>query len=207
MTDSSEERDAPRYKVGKVIERYSLDGMGSELEARWLGDGRDSHSLRELATYFNEEVVRSAIADTDRREVSGDVENLYQVLTDDDVSRAEQTRVRKELERDGIDVEQLEQDFVTHQAVHTYLTKGREVAKETEPEDRLDNARQTINRLRSRLIAVSETTLDSLRQAGAITLGSYDIFVEISVHCTDCGTHKNFFEVLTDRGCECSDQE
>ena len=207
MTDSSNENGAPRYKVGKVIERYSLDSMGSEREARWLGDGTDSHSLRELAAYFNEEVVRAAIAGTDRREVSSDIETLYHVLSGEDVSRAEQTRVRKELERDGIDVEQLEQDFVTHQAIHTYLTKGRAVQKETEPEDRLDNARQTINRLRSRLIAVSETTLDSLRQADAITLGSYDIFVEISVHCTDCGTHKNLFELLTDRGCDCPEQE
>lgn len=204
MTESSKGDDVPRYKVGKVIDRYSLDGLGDELEARWIGRQGEASSLRDLAEYFNTEVFRSALANTDHHQFGTEIDSLYHLLTDDDVSRGEQTRVRKTLERDGIDVEQLLRDFVTHQAIHTYLTKGRGVEKPTETGDRLDSARQTINRLRSRLVAVTDTTLTNLRETDVITLGAFDVFVEISVHCNDCGTHKNLLQLLTDRGCDCS---
>lgn len=201
MTDSS--NNDPRYKVGKVIERHSLDGMGHELESYWAGDAEISYSLRELADYFNRELLRSVLTDRTRQNISSDVETTYRLLTGDDVSRGDEIRVRKELERDGIDVEQLEQDFVTHQAIHTYLTKGRGVTREVETGDRIENARGTLDRLRSRLIAVTETTLTNLSETGPISLGSFDIFVDIHVHCADCGTHSSLSELLDDRGCDC----
>lgn len=201
MTESS--GDTPRYKVGKIIERYSLEGMGSDLESRWSSGGSESYSLRELADYFNKEVLRSALADGERQQISSDIETTYQLLTGDEVSRGDSIRVQKGLERSGVDVAQLTEDFVTHQAIHTYLTKGRGVTKEVETGDRLQSARETINRLRSRLIAVTETTLSNLSKTEIITLGSFDIFIEINVHCTDCGTHSSISELLTDQGCEC----
>lgn len=203
MTTSADANSEPRYKVGKVIDQYSLTGMGDELEARWTGDLPDSYSLRELAEYFNKEVLRVVLAGTDHQQFSGGIAHIYRLLTDDDVSSGDRTRIRNALERDGIDIEALTQDFVTHQAIHTYLTKGRNVQKEEETRDRVANTRGTINRLRSRLIAVSETTLTQLRESGKITLGDFDVLVDISVHCTDCETHRNLFELLTDRGCEC----
>lgn len=193
--------DEPRYKVGKVIQRYGLDGLGAELEARWLGENDESASLRELATDFNKAVLRSVVADS--RQFGGDIDHLYARLTGEDVSRGEQTRLRKRLERDGIDIEQVEADFVTHQAIHTYLTEGRNVRRDTEPDDPVASGRETIDRLRGRLVAVSETTLSTLRDGGAITLGSFDVLTEVTVHCTDCETHKPIRELLADRGCDC----
>lgn len=203
MADSSDSDGTSRYKIGKGIDRYSLNGMGRELEEYWVDDGRDSYSLRELAEYFNKEMLRSALAGTAQHRLSGDIETIYLALTDEDVSRGEQTHVQKTLERDGVDVEQLQRDFVTHQAVYTYLTKGRGVEKRTETGDRIESARQTINGLRGRLIAVVETTLSNLTETGTLTLGSFDIFVNIHVHCTDCGVHKNLSNLLDDGGCEC----
>jgi hypothetical protein len=148
-------------------------------------------------------VLRAALADTDHQQFSGGIDHIYRLLTDDEVSSGDRTRIRNALERDGIDVDTVKQDFVTHQAIHTYLTKGRDVRKEQEAPNRVEKARETINRLRSRLIAVTETTLTQLRESGAVDLGDFDVLVDISIHCTDCETHMNLFEVLTDRGCEC----
>ena len=203
MEDTANSDGGSRYKVGKVIDRYSLDGMGTELESDWVGDSGESHSLRELADSFNKEVLRSALAGTEQQRFSGDLETIYHALTDEGVSRGERTRVQKTLERDGVDVEQVQQDFVTHQAIHTYLTKGRGVEKDVETGDPIETARETINRLRGRLIAVAETTLSNLANTGALTLGSFDVFVDVTVHCTECGTHTNLFELLSDGGCEC----
>ena len=207
MADASDPNGSPRYKVGKVIDRYSLDGMGQQLEEYWLDDGTDAYSLRELADYFNKEVLRSVLAGTSQQRFSGDLEAIYRALTDDDVSRGEQTRVRKTLERDSVDVDQLQNDFVTHQAIHTYLTKGRGVEKGTETGDRIESAKQAINGLRGRLVAVVETTLSNLRETDTITLGSVDVLVKINVHCTDCGTHKTLTALLNDGGCECESEQ
>jgi len=207
MTRSSESDDTPRYKVGKVIERYSLDGLGDELEARWIGDRAGSASLRELAVYFNTQVLHSVLTESRLQQSSRDVETIYEVLTGNDVSRGERTRIEKTLERDGIDVDRLQQDFVSHQAIHTYLTNERGVQKPDEPTDQIESGRQTINRLRSRLVAVAETTLSSLRDTGRLSLGTFDILVEVNVHCTDCQTHKSISELLSDRGCECGETE
>ena len=51
----------------------------------------------------------------------GEIENMYRLLTDDDVSSAESTRIKRRLERDGVDVETLLSDFVTYEAIGTYL--------------------------------------------------------------------------------------
>ena len=204
MTDNKTPNDEPRYKVQKVIQQYDLNSMGTELESRWLGEGTESSSLRDLAAYFNCEVLKSALNDTERPQFNGGVKNIYRLLTDDNVSRGEQIRVQKSLEREDINVERLTDDFVTHQAIHTYLTKGRDVEKSESTGDRLKSARKTIHRLRSRLIAVSETTLSNLRETNVITLGSFDVFVNISVHCTDCGSHMSISELFNNHGCECN---
>lgn len=194
-----------RYKVGKLIERYSLEGMARELETRWTGTDGDSESLRDLARYFNKELLRTALAETDQSDHGRDIETIYNKLTDDAVSRGERTRTEKRLAQLGVDVETLTEDFVTHQAIHTFLRNGRNVTKDTTNEDQLQTGRQTINRLQSRLVAVSETTLSRLRDAEIITLGSFKILVNITVQCTDCGTHMNISELLSNGGCDCKE--
>lgn len=202
MTESADSNTEPRFKVGEVMDRYSLAGIGDQLEARWTGDYPESYSLRELAAYFNKEVLRVALTDTDHQ-FSGGIDHIYRLLTDDDVSSGDRTRLRNTLERDGLDVDNVKQNFVTHQAIHTYLTNGRGVQKDDRTPNRVENARETINRLQSRLIAVSETTLTQLRKSGFISLGEFDVLVDISIHCADCETHKNVFELVAARGCEC----
>jgi hypothetical protein len=200
--------DTQKYKVGKVIQRHSMDGMADELENRWTGENGEARSLRDLATYFNRELLKSVLAKNDKRYRRRDVAHIFESLTEDDVSPGERTRVRKQLERDGIDVEALEQEFVTHQAIHTFLTQGRGVTKDTEPGgDRLGRAKQTINSLRNRVIAVTETTITQLSKAEILTIGSFDIFVDLTVHCADCGTSISVSELFESKGCECTEME
>ncbi|WP_254533259.1 rod-determining factor RdfA [Natrinema gelatinilyticum] len=202
MSDSVSNTDR-RYKVGKVIDSYALDGIAAELEERWLGDGRESQSLRRLAEYFNKRVTEAALNETGEQPTNGFVANTYQLLTDDDVSSGERTSVRRNLERKGVDVDQLERDFVTHQAVHTFLTKGRDVSKVTESADRADRIRDTIQRLKSRVSAVTRTSVNQLAAARAITIGDFNVLVDVTVVCQDCSAHKTIPELLSDDGCDC----
>lgn len=196
-------------KVDRVIRENELAGLGEELERRWLGVDGERHSLRNLAGYFNRRVLEAALEGANEQPIDGEIENHYRLLTSDDVSASARTQVEARLTRLGIDIESLRRDFVSHQAVHTYLTDVREVSlTEDEPSaDTVIQSRQeTILRLRNRLVAVIERSLESLRDAGHLTFGEFDVIVSTTVYCDDCGTSLNITELFDQGGCDCRDE-
>lgn len=198
------EREHTASKVGRLIVEYDLNGMGAELADAWLGVDGDRTSLRDLAEQFNERLVAAALAEADVDVLEGEAENTYRLLTDDDVSSGVRTRTRRSLEREGVDVERLRRDFVSHQAVHTYLTefRGVERAEETDA-DRAEKAVGTVQRLESRVAAVTEKTARGLRDADNFTLGSFDVLIDVRVFCEDCGTQYDAVELFQGGGCDC----
>lgn len=193
-------------KVATVIHQYNLDYLTNELVDYWTRDDDERRSLRELADYFNKEVLRAAMEKTEMSTLNGEVSNTYRLLTADDVSTGVRTQAETSLERNGINPEQLRQDFASHQAIHTYLTKhqGVEIQSGTTKQERLASTETTIQRLKSRLIAVAEKRLRSLRDNGTITLGTLSVLVDIRVVCEDCGTHTDVSTLLSKRGCDCT---
>lgn len=193
-----------RYKVARVLSKYSLEEEAEELGDLWLGTGDEQYSLRELADRVNVSLLRAAMVEAGLDPLDGEVENAYRLLTDDDVSAGMRTQQRQELERAGVDVDEVLSDFVTHQAVHTYLTKGRGLEKPA-GDDRRQRERdfETLRRLQSRTGVVTESTLERLRDTGRVTLGEFDVFVSVSVFCRDCGTQRTLDELVETEGCEC----
>ena len=193
-----------RYKVGTVLSEYELLDLHAELPDLWLGESDEEMSLRELADHVNIALLRRAMEEAGNDPLEGEVENAYRLLTDDDVSAGVRTQQRNRLERDGVDVDELETDFVTHQAVYTYLTKGLGISKEQDDEtDPLEKHEERIQRLRSRTVAVTDNSLTELRNAGDLTLGSFDTNVDIRVYCQDCETQYELTELLQRGGCAC----
>lgn len=189
----------PRVKVARVIEAYGLDGLGAELERRWLGEDEQQMSLRDLADYFNERVLEAAIEESDLNPLDADVETLYEQLTDDDVSAGTRTRVERRLERNGVDVEAVTDDFVTHQSMHTYLRKYREVSQpEATAQERLDTASERVQKLQDRTAAVTEDALESLQREEIVPDGEIDVLVDLQVLYTDTGEQYSVFELLED---------
>ena len=196
---------AMNSKVGRLIEEYDLRGMDERLVDAWTAEGDGRHSLRELADQFNRELLRAAMAEAGTSTLDGEVANTYRLLTAEDVSTGVRTQAESALERDGIDPEALRNDFVSHQAVHTYLTKDRGVERPSgsSGRDRVERTESTIQRLTSRLVAVAEKRLRSLRDADTITLGTASVLVDVRVICEDCGTHTDVRTLLEESGCEC----
>ena len=193
----------PNSKVARVIDEYDLDGMGARLEASWTGDGGERTSLRDLADEFNRSVLEAAIQDSGGTAVSGDVETTYRLLTDDDVSEADRMRKRRELEQDGLDVSRVRNDFVTHQAIHTYLTKYREAELPDRSADRVQRKVETLERLQGRTSVVAESTIEGLVNSEDITDRGYEVFVDIQVVCSECGTGYAIGELIRKGGCSC----
>lgn len=201
-TDGSRGRT---LKLARVTAEYGLDDLDEDLAARWTGDGVERYSLRELEAYVNQRVLRAAMQEAGIDPLSGEVENIYELLSDDETSEGVRIEARKRLERAGIDVEDLQKDFVSHQSIHTYLKRHLDVSYERSetPEERLDKATETILSLRNRTEAVTEGTLGTLRNAGTMSLDGFEVFVDINVACDQCGRYYEVDELLERGGCEC----
>lgn len=186
-------------KVSRVIDTYGLNGLGDELVERWIDEGE---SLRSLADEFNRRVLVGAMRDAGLNPIEGEVENTYRLLTGDDISSGVRTEARRSLERDGIDVESVKRDFVSHQAVHTYLTKHRGVSKDTEPEDSaetLEKNQRTIQQLKGRTRAVTTNIIENLRDTGRLDIDEFDVIVDVRVIETDTGETHDVADLFEER--------
>jgi len=193
--------DGPNTKVGRVIEAYDLDEMGPTLEAAWTGETGERTSLRDLADEFNEAVLTAAVRETANPSLDVEIASTYEALRDG--TGSEVTRARRRLERKGVDVDELTGDFVTHQAVHTYLTKDRGASLPTDEEGRAERKIQTIEKLQGRLSAVSESAVSSLANADELDRGDYDVLVDVRAVCPNCGADAPISELIRRGGCGC----
>ena len=113
--------------------------------------------------------------------LEGEIENTYRLLTDDDVSTGTQTQAQRRLSRAGVDVSQLESDFVSRQAVHTYLTKDRGVSYSPSKGDPLERETENIQRLKRRMTTITESKIAQLRNSDQLTIGEFETFIGSSL--------------------------
>lgn len=202
MTES-ETSNGRRGKVERLIDKYNLESIGDRLEHRWTASGDERMSLRDLADEFNHELLRAAMTEAGMQPLDGDVENLYRLLTVDNTGSADRTRAERRLDREGVPVNELHDDFVTYQAVRTYLREHRGASYSSDTEDRPESEKEHIQRLRSRVRTVTDSKIEQLCHSGDIDVGSYRTLVEVKVLCEDCGMQYDVEELLNNGGCAC----
>lgn len=194
-------------KVGRGIDAYELLSVNDELRWRWCGDDRERDSLRELATFFNQRLLDAALEQAGTIRIDGEVANLYRVLTDDDVSTGVRTQTRQQLDADGVPIETVESQFVSHQTVHTHLTDCLETSREPSQKNPAERRRTDRNRIRAlqrRTEVVTTDALDRLRGSEALELHEFDVLVDVTVLCADCGSQYDIGELLDEGGCGCT---
>lgn len=193
-----------KSKVERLLDDYDLRDVGETLEKRWLGTDGTRYSLRELESWFNRQLLRAAMEDAGMNPLDGEVENLYRLLSDDDVSSGMRTQACNRLERNDVDVERLEDDFVSYQSIRTYLRNYRDVSAPTDEEtDRVEREMENVQRLKSRFSAVTESKLEGLRKADEIQLGSFRVLADLRVFCETCGSQYPIEEFLERGHCDC----
>lgn len=205
MTESGSRSSGRQTKVARLIDEYGLGEIGAELENRWTADGDERMSLRALATHFNQQLLETRMAEAGVQSLSGEVENTYRLLTDDEVSGADRTRTVRRLEREDIDVDALRDDFVTYQAIRSYLKRDRDAEYVKPEEDRIESELEHVQRLRGRVTTVTEGNLEQLRRNGELTLGEFGLLVDIAVLCETCGQRYEVEELLERGGCDCAE--
>lgn len=207
MSDSDTSDTGRRGKVRRLIEERGLEGVGDRLERRWTAHGDERMSLRDLAKEFNLELLRTVMVEAGMQPLDGDVENLHRLLTAEEVSSADRTRAERRLDREGVDVDRLRSEFVTYQAVRTYLKEHRGASYADDRGDPTESMKQHVQRLRGRVRSVTDSKLGQLRTNGEVDVGSFRTLVEVNVLCEDCGTQYDIETLLDRGGCDCVEGE
>lgn len=201
---AADTNSTPRSKVARLIDTYDLDGMGDEMEYLWTAEGDDRRSLRDLADYFNKRVLEQELSGTEIKPLDGEVENFLRLLTRDDVNNAEKTRARRRLEREGIDVDRLLDDFVTYQAIRTYLKNHRDATYSPDETDSTEKAKENLIQLRCRTARVTENKINQLARSDSLSMcGNVRATADVKIICEGCGSHWGIEDLLAEGGCSC----
>lgn len=195
----------PHIKINRLITEHDLDSLGEYLERSWTAESKEERSsLRDLATTVNTRLLDSVLREAGANPLQGEVENLYRLLTNDEVSTADRTRAERRLERHDTNVDALRSDFVSYQAVRTYLTEHRGAEYPSDEDgDRTKTVAEQIEQLRNRLVTVTDSKLDQLPSTDALSLGDHEITVNIQVYCPDCDGQYEVATLLERGGCDC----
>jgi len=191
-------------KVGRAIDRFGLEGLDAHLVAEWTDP--EGASLRELAAETNRRILRAALRAAAAEPPGEGVAATHRLLAGEAGSEGARVAVRNRLERQGVAVEAVESAFVSHATVHSHLRDclgASPGAEAPAPEERVTGAERTVGALRSRLEAVTDTTVEQLREAGVLALAGFDVYVDVNVACRECGRYYSVTELLSSRGCEC----
>jgi hypothetical protein len=200
--DSMKEHNECECKVGTVIKRYELESMNDNLVARWTGQRGDSEGTRGLANQFNRRLLRAEMRAADMDIVEGRVENLHRLLTDDDALEAVRIQARDVLGDNGINVERLENDFVSHQTIYRHLRNCLDVEKEHDTIS-VEKERDRINRMQNRAETVIDDGISRLRDGDKLTLTDFEVLINFRVTCEECGELYDASELINRGGCKC----
>jgi len=198
--DTTEGGRGRRGKVERLIDKYDLD-VESELVGGWTRE-ENRRSLRDLAAYFNRELLREHLDRHGATSIGTDVESLYRHLDGEGSSSGSRTRVRRQFEREGIDVDTLTEEFVSHTAIRTFL-RNRDVTRPTDDTDQVSAAATHVQRLQNRTAVVASDKLEHLRSTDRLQVGDFRVFVDVQVFCEDCQRQFDVNELFEARCCAC----
>jgi len=207
MTDTDGTARSPcSCKVSTAAVEFGLDGVHRQLRREWEADER---SVRELTRWFNERLFEAAFEEVDRLPIDGEIANLHRVFTDDDVDAGSRAQARELLRRDGVRVDDAETATVSHQTLYRHLTgclDAERSADEATTDERLATWRTRLRALRNRTEAVTAQAVDQLRADDAVSVGSFDVLLDVTVLCEDCGAALTVEELLDGAACDCSEE-
>lgn len=179
-------------KVGAAIDRFDLGELADEaasfddlLVARWKGEGRSApQGYRPLTEWFNKRLLK---CEYDRNGVAAGGARLdreYEALTGDNDVWLEE--VRDGLRSDGVDVDAVEQSFVSWSTMQRHLTGCLDAEKESH-RAQTDWERNSVAVARDQLASKVESAVRSLSSKGELEADDdTDISVTIELECPEC---------------------
>ena len=189
-------------KTGRLLSHYSLHDQEQRLRDEWI----NGKSVRTLCSELNRAVIREELDAAGANRTTWDISLVTDILRGNGTDEVEQFEVKRELDRNGIKVDEVSSRLVSHQTVYRHLTDCLGASKTTEvsPEKRRQRTIDTVFALQQRLEAVSRSALERLTTSDITDVGSFDILVDIRVVCSKCGRSMDFQTAVHD-GCDCEE--
>jgi len=198
------ESGTPSNKVAKLIEQHELGELGDELRRYWTGEGVERMSLRDLADYFNKRILESEMERAGMSTLAQEVDTVYANLTDESVSVGVETDTKNTLSESGIDPDELRRAFVSYQTVRTYLKEYQDAKyEEVSTEEKILKDIESLKRLETRSQSVATDKIEKLMSADRIAASEFEVFVDMSVLCQNCGKQYPADEFIESGGCDC----
>ena len=199
--DEQEQADRCGCKVGTAIEEFGLSSMNDELVRRWSDP--DGESVRALADAFNRRILSTALDAAGVEILEPEVETIYRLLQDDDVSSGMRVTKRRQLQRADVDIDRVSDHFVSHQTLYRHLTGCLEQSAAGSTPDPVSSAVDDVEGLVRRTETVIADRIERLDGADALDHRDYRVLVDIAITCEHCGDVYRFEELLERGGCGC----
>jgi len=197
-------------KVGTVARERGLTvsadmSIDEYLVARWSGTGDyPAVGVRKLADWFNKQLLRDVYTDAGRNVTDIRIESEYEVLSsEDDLRRAE---VIDDLEADGIDGEDLIDDFVSRSTMRRHLKNCLGARKDEASDDAPTDTNWEVEQVQygtEKLRNSVREAVTSLDNKGLIPGGTEsEIEIPVLLTCPECSTQVRL-ETALNRGYVC----
>lgn len=197
-------------KVGRIVEKYRISpGVSEEtfddqLEYRWVGEeGYPETSLRTLVDWLHKHMLRTRYTEHGRSTLEPHLESDYDALknADDD----NHYTVLSDLEADGIDGEQLLDDFVSPATMYRHLTGCLDVEKDSNRQGDANSDRNKLQYVENTAEMYISDLLSSWENRGEVPHASdANVTVRIYLGCPECAKQANI-RTVQQRGYICED--
>jgi hypothetical protein len=200
-------------KIGRTIAKYNLQesviggDLNENLRARWVGENEfPETATRPLTDWFNQKILKKVYNEHDRKAIETQLESDYEALrSDDEIKRG---AIIDDLADDGIDGEELLDDFAKRSTMYRHLTqcldaeksKGKSDSDSNWEEDKIEYAKNTMEKN-------VEDVLRSLERKGELPNGTeaeIQTPIILSCHVDECSTQTRFNRARK-RGYICSE--
>ena len=200
-------------KVGKAIDKYGLEHsvVGGDLNqymlARWMGKNEYPETgLRPLADWLNQKILKTVYTDHDRNTLDSRIESDFEALTSDEDEK--RFAIVDDLESDGINGEQLLDDFISSTTLYRHFTKCLDEEKTRNvsgDEDAAEGAMERIQYSRNNVKGHIHENLKTLENRGKIPHASdAEISIPVLLGCPVCSAQVQLERAL-ERGYICEE--
>lgn len=199
-------------KVGRLISSYGLSSpaqysgsINDYLVAKWKGKGNHSAvGYRKLTEWFNKHCLQSVYQAHGRSDTQARLDAEYDVLIGDDVPPHERQEVLVDLESEGIDGQQLIEDFVSKSTLSRHIRSCLGESKEQGSSDG-NWERQQFEYAREQYLDRITQALSSLDSKGEIEGASEaNVSNRVTLACPECPTRVTL-ETAIKQGYVCAD--
>lgn len=186
-------------KVCRVLAEWGLEHYDDRLVSRWTGEGRMGY--RQLARWLNVTLLRREMDRAGLSTLGEEAESKYDRLQSDDATAEE---VANMLRREGIAIDDLQDDFVAYGVVRTHLTEC--LGKEYEPPDSSNWEPEAIEMATSYAHEKIKDSVTALRNKGDLAAGDdVSLHIDVEIECEECHTRVPLRRALRrDAVCDCA---